>query len=196
MALKAAQSQETAVSPGSWYVSNTKLSPSLYYLCLRMSKGECCNFLYYSFEQSWSIANTGNDPWPGSCRLIQAGGEFFSMSAESVPSLQPGQTTTILLKLVAPWTPGTHRGYFHLVNDKGEQIGGWLLWNVFWVLIPKHLPNNINYLLTLNFNYQIIGVCSRSRCLLSLFCIDRVTMIWKFRTIRRFKLLFLVLLNA
>ncbi|KAI8440445.1 hypothetical protein MSG28_001745 [Choristoneura fumiferana] len=29
------------------------------------------------FEQNWNIANTGTEAWPGSCRLIQAGGEHL-----------------------------------------------------------------------------------------------------------------------
>ncbi|KAH9641890.1 hypothetical protein HF086_011640 [Spodoptera exigua] len=43
MSLKAAQTQEAAVGPGA------------------------------CFEQSWNIANTGAEGWPGSCRLVQGG---------------------------------------------------------------------------------------------------------------------------
>ncbi|KAG7305677.1 hypothetical protein JYU34_009786 [Plutella xylostella] len=93
MALKAAQSQETAVGPGT------------------------------CFEQTWSIANTGADQWPGSCRLVQAGGEQLGATPVYVPPLPSGHSTTITLKLVAPINPGKHRGFFHLVNEKGEQIG-------------------------------------------------------------------------
>ncbi|CAD0198693.1 unnamed protein product [Chrysodeixis includens] len=93
MSLKAAQNQETAVGPGT------------------------------CFEQSWSIANTGAEGWPGSCRLIQVGGEPFGATPVFIPPLPAGHSTTVTLKLVAPTAPGTHRGYFHLVNDKGEQIG-------------------------------------------------------------------------
>ncbi|XP_045521059.1 protein ILRUN [Pieris brassicae] len=93
MSLKAAQTQESAVSPGT------------------------------SFEQSWSIANTGTEGWPGSCRLIQAGGDPLGATSLYVPPLLPGHSTTVTMKLVAPSTPGTYRGYFHLVSDKGEQIG-------------------------------------------------------------------------
>ncbi|XP_013185713.1 protein ILRUN [Amyelois transitella] len=100
MSLKAAQNQETAVGPGT------------------------------CFEQTWSIANTGTDSWPGSCRLIQAGGEPLGATPVYVPPLPPGHTTTVSLKLVAPSNPGTHRGYFHLVTDRGDQIG-----DTLWVEI-------------------------------------------------------------
>ncbi|GBP67237.1 Uncharacterized protein C6orf106 homolog [Eumeta japonica] len=93
MSLKGSQSPESAVGPGS------------------------------SFIQTWSIANTGTDVWPGSCRLIQAGGEPFGAEPIYVPPLFPGHSTTLNLNLVAPSTQGRHRGYFHLVTDKGEQIG-------------------------------------------------------------------------
>lgn len=93
MSLKAAQTQEAAVGPGA------------------------------CFEQSWNIANTGAEGWPGSCRLIQGGGEPLGATPVFVPPLPAGHSTTVTLKLVAPTTPGTHRGYFHLVTDKGDQIG-------------------------------------------------------------------------
>lgn len=78
----------------------------------------------FSFDQNWSIANTGTEAWPGSCRLIQAGGEPLGATPVYVPPLPPGHSTTVTLKLTAPNKPGTHRGYFHLVTDKGDQIGG------------------------------------------------------------------------
>ncbi|XP_063635786.1 protein ILRUN [Cydia splendana] len=93
MSLKAAQNQETAVGPG---------------VC---------------FEQNWTIANTGAESWPGSCRLVQAGGEPLGATPVYVPPLPPGHSTTVMLKLVAPSRPGTHRGYFHLLTEKGDQIG-------------------------------------------------------------------------
>lgn len=64
------------------------------------------------------------ETWPGSCRLIQAGGESFGATPVYLPPLPAGHSTTITLKLVAPSTPGTFKGFFHLVTEKGEQIGG------------------------------------------------------------------------
>lgn len=81
-------------------------------------------YAFFSFEQSWNIANTGAEGWPGSCRLIQAGGEPLGAAPVFVPPLPAGHSTTVTVKLVAPTTPGTHRGYFHLVTEKGDQIGG------------------------------------------------------------------------
>lgn len=93
MSLKAAQTQDKAIGPGT------------------------------CFEQSWNIANTGTESWPGSCRVIQAGGEPLGATPTYVPPLLPGHSTTITMKLVAPTSPGTHKSYFHLVTDKGEQVG-------------------------------------------------------------------------
>lgn len=77
-----------------------------------------------SFEQNWNIANTGTEAWPGSCRVIQAGGHPLGATPTFVPPLPPGHSTTVTMKLVAPTTQGTYRGYFHLVTDRGEQVGG------------------------------------------------------------------------
>lgn len=93
MSLKAAQNQESAVGPSTY------------------------------FEQNWSIANTGTEAWPGSCRLIQAGGEPLGAVPVYVPPLLPGHSTNVSMKLLAPSVAGVHRGYFHLITDKGEQIG-------------------------------------------------------------------------
>lgn len=89
-----------------------------------MNQNNIHYYLVFSFEQNWSIANTGTEAWPGSCRLIQAGGEPLGATPQYVPPLPPGHSTTVTMKLVAPSSPGTHRGYFHLVTDKGDQIGG------------------------------------------------------------------------
>lgn len=77
----------------------------------------------YSFEQSWSITNSGAETWPGSCRLIHAG-EHFGGSPAYLPALPPGHSVTVTMHLKAPNTPGTHRSFFHVVTDKGDQIGG------------------------------------------------------------------------
>lgn len=83
---------------------------------------KCCNI--FSFDQNWSIVNTGTEQWPGCCRLIQAGGEPLGATPVYLPPLPVGHSTTVTLKLVAPSTSGTHKSFFHLVTDKGEQIGG------------------------------------------------------------------------
>lgn len=75
------------------------------------------------FDQNWSIVNTGTEQWPGCCRLIQAGGESLGATPVYLPPLPVGHSTTVTLKLVAPSTSGTHKSFFHLVTDKGEQIG-------------------------------------------------------------------------
>ncbi|KAJ2950431.1 hypothetical protein O0L34_g8673 [Tuta absoluta] len=93
MSLKAAQTQQTAVTPGA------------------------------SFEQNWSLANTGTEAWPGSCRLVQAGGEPLGAIPFYVPPLPAGHSTNVVLKLTAPSTPGTHKANFHLLTANGEQIG-------------------------------------------------------------------------
>ncbi|XP_072941571.1 protein ILRUN [Epargyreus clarus] len=97
MSLKAAQTQETTVVPGT------------------------------RFEQTWSIANTGTEPWPSCCRVIQAGGEPLGSIPVYLPPLPPGHSTTVTMKLVAPSSPGNHRGYFHMVTNEGDQIGYTLL---------------------------------------------------------------------
>ncbi|KAI8440446.1 hypothetical protein MSG28_001745 [Choristoneura fumiferana] len=85
------------------------------------------------FEQNWNIANTGTEAWPGSCRLIQAGGEHLGAIPIYVPPLPPGHSTTVMLKLIAPSKPGTHRGYFHLISTYYDELQ--YKTNTLWVEI-------------------------------------------------------------
>lgn len=94
--------------------------------CIRESYNNItiCNYYDFSFEQRWTIANTGTDQWPGSCKVVQAGGEHLEATPVFVPPLLPGHSTTITMNLVSPKFPGTHRGFFHLLTDKGDKVGG------------------------------------------------------------------------
>lgn len=58
---------------------------------------------------------------------MQTGGESFDTTPVYVPPLPPGHTTNVTMNLRSPGVPGTHRGYFHLVTDKGDQVGGILV---------------------------------------------------------------------
>lgn len=80
--------------------------------------------ILFSFEESWTLANTGTEQWPVLCSIIPTGGELLGATRCYVPPLPPGHTTTATMKLTAPPTAGTYMSQFNLVTDKGEQFGG------------------------------------------------------------------------
>lgn len=80
--------------------------------------------MYFSFEESWTVANTGTEQWPASCSIVQYSGEPLEAVRCFVPPLPPGHTTTATLKFTAPAAAGTVSASFHLVTDKGEPFGG------------------------------------------------------------------------
>lgn len=75
------------------------------------------------FEQSWTIANTGIDQWPGGCLVAQGGGADLAATPVFVPPLPAGHSTTIHMKLIAPQVCCVNRGFFNLYTDKGDKIG-------------------------------------------------------------------------
>src|SRR5690606_6297803 len=70
-----------------------------------------------SFEQSWTITNTGTTTWTkaGSYVLTHDGGQTFSAPSQidlgDGESIAPDAEKCWTLSLTAPSTPGTPRGY-------------------------------------------------------------------------------------
>lgn len=73
-----------------------------------------------TFEKSWTIENTGNTTWTKAAGYLWThdGDETFSAPLQTelgdADAIAPGQQKTWTLSLVAPATPGVHRGYFRM----------------------------------------------------------------------------------
>lgn len=62
------------------------------------------------------------------------GGDLLGSTPVYVPPLPGGHSTTVTVKLIAPSSSGTYRGFFHLLTDRGDQVGG-MYKNLFTVTV-------------------------------------------------------------
>ena len=78
-----------------------------------------------SIEKIWRVRNIGTCTWTTGYAIVFAGGHRLSgPTARALPSaVVPGQTVDLRLRLAAPTTPGTYRGYWQLRNEHGKHFG-------------------------------------------------------------------------
>jgi hypothetical protein len=86
------------------------------------------------FTNTWRLKNVGSCTWTTSYRVqFLAGEQMNAPSSVRLPvNVAPGQTFDISLYMTAPSTMGSHRGYWILHNDTGEEFGIGLQGNQPW----------------------------------------------------------------
>jgi len=77
------------------------------------------------FTKTWRLENIGTCTWTSSYALVFFNGDLMSGAATSNLSatVYPGQTVDISVKLSAPASEGSHRGYWILRNASGVIFG-------------------------------------------------------------------------
>lgn len=82
-----------------------------------LSPGQHC-------AKSWTMANTGDVPWPEGTRLVHVGGDRLGTPA-SVPvaAATPGEHVDIGLEMEAPEAPGRYVSYWRLTMPDGGRFG-------------------------------------------------------------------------
>lgn len=93
-----------------------------------------------AFTKGWRVSNTGTCTWNSSYRLVYAHGNTSAagMGGEPVAvagEVPPDGAYDIQVDLVAPLTPGTHRGFWQLQNGQGVAFG-----ELIWVGIEVPAP--------------------------------------------------------
>lgn len=93
-----------------------------------------------AFTKGWRVSNTGTCTWNSSYRLVYAHGNSpaAGMGGEPVGiagDVPPNDAYDIYVDLVAPLTPGTHRGFWQMQNGQGVAFGE-LIWVGIEVLAP------------------------------------------------------------
>lgn len=86
------------------------------------------------FIKTWRLKNVGSCTWTTSYRVQLLAGEQMNapFSVRLPVNVPPGQTFDVSLYMTAPSTVGTHRGYWILYNDTGEEFGIGLQGNQPW----------------------------------------------------------------
>ncbi len=113
----------------------------------------------HQFSGTWTIKNTGTRPWPGDFtityydqptsntlqairHLMGAKSSYTLRELTGQDRLNPGETVTIRLNLVAPQQPGTYAFHWQLLNSDGQAFGGtrWLMIGVKGAVVQPIAP--------------------------------------------------------
>lgn len=91
-----------------------------------------------SFTKTWTLENTGTRTWDEDYDVVFVSGDAMDAPASQQltdSEIEPGETVTIAMDLVAPLSAGTHRGEFKLRNADGVLFGIGENDGTFWVEI-------------------------------------------------------------
>jgi next-to-BRCA1 protein 1 len=88
------------------------------------------------FDKVWKIRNAGPTKWPSGTKLLCVGGDKMQ-APESVliPSVLPGSSIDVSLRMVTPAKPGRYTGYWRLCTPNGTRFGQ-RLWVDINILAP------------------------------------------------------------
>ncbi|KAF1334879.1 Phosphatidylinositol kinase, partial [Globisporangium splendens] len=93
------------------------------------------------FDKVWKIRNAGPTKWPSGTKLLCVGGDKMQ-APESVliPSVLPGSSIDVSLRMVTPATAGRYTGYWRLCTPNGTRFGQ-RLWVDINILAPGDAEN-------------------------------------------------------
>src|SRR5512140_232913 len=90
------------------------------------------------FIKTWRLKNTGTCSWSPSYAVNYYTGENFGNTSPAYLGryVSPGQSVDVSVRLIAPTSSGTYRGYWKLQNASGISFGiGGAATSAFWVEI-------------------------------------------------------------
>jgi hypothetical protein len=90
------------------------------------------------FTKTWTLENSGSCTWNANYDVVFVSGDAMGAPASqqlTSDTVAPGETVKITMDLIAPMTPGTHRGDFKLRNASGVLFGIGAKDGPFWVEI-------------------------------------------------------------
>ncbi len=79
-----------------------------------------------NFDKSWRLQNTGTCSWTATYKVVFTGSGNGALGGVTTPIgkvVNPGATTDIIVKFVAPTTPGEYTSWWKLQNDQGVFFG-------------------------------------------------------------------------
>ncbi len=97
------------------------------------------------FTKTWRLKNIGACDWTDGYTLVfESGAQMGGPDELPLPDspVRPGEEVDLSIELIAPVTPGTHKGNWKLRNAAGEIFGLGLSGGPFWVIIriPEPTP--------------------------------------------------------
>lgn len=89
------------------------------------------------FDKVWKLRNGGYNPWPIGAVLSCVGGDKMQSPASVlIPSVLPGKSIDVSLRMVAPTKAGRYTGYWRLSTPDGNRFGQ-RLWVDINVMEPE-----------------------------------------------------------
>jgi len=76
-----------------------------------------------SFPKVWRLRNVGSQTWEGYTLAFVAGEQMGAPAEVPVPTTPPGETTDVIVSLVAPQEPGPHSGQWRVKNAHDQFFG-------------------------------------------------------------------------
>ncbi len=76
------------------------------------------------FTKTWLVENNGNVPWSAGFQLVNTGGNpMTTVTAMTLPPVQPGQQAQISIVMTAPIAPGTYFTDWRFRDNQGNLFG-------------------------------------------------------------------------
>ncbi|TYZ68936.1 hypothetical protein PybrP1_012198 [[Pythium] brassicae (nom. inval.)] len=76
------------------------------------------------FDKVWKIRNAGPTKWPSGTKLLCVGGDkMHAPESVLIPSVLPGSSIDVSLRMVTPAKPGRYTGYWRLCTPNGTRFG-------------------------------------------------------------------------
>jgi len=78
-----------------------------------------------AFTKTWTFKNTGTCTWTTEFDIFFVSGDQMSAPAvlDFPQTVQPGESVTISIAMVAPSAPGTYTGYWNFADQGGKRFG-------------------------------------------------------------------------
>ena len=80
-----------------------------------------------AFDKTWSFQNTGTCSWSTGYTVVFSNGDLMGGNTRALSlAVAPQAQLDVTVKLTAPTTPGTYKGYWRLANGKGSPFGSFV----------------------------------------------------------------------
>ncbi|TDH65847.1 hypothetical protein CCR75_001357 [Bremia lactucae] len=90
-----------------------------------------------AFDKVWKLRNGGSNKWPIGAMLSCVGGDkMHAPDSVLIPSVLPGKSIDVSLRMVAPMKAGRYTGYWRLSTPDGNRFGQ-RLWVDINVMEPE-----------------------------------------------------------
>jgi hypothetical protein len=114
------------------------------------------------FVKTWRVKNNGTCTWTGYNLIFAAGSQMSGPAAVPIASTPPGGTVDIAVNLIAPTTPGEHKGGWRFQASNGAVFGS--LTVVIVVSAPATATPTAAPQVSFNWNGAWVSNCGTLNC--------------------------------